>query len=145
MVPHGGKVDQRLSKWKLRQWLKYFADQGSRFEARFADGEWATSGTLDHIRILAERDGRIWIYFRLLGWLGNGHLVHVFELSHAVRRYRSVLLQWVDGGTIEVFALTPDDPAHQAWRQWREDPKGKPNRLSIGSALSLIEPRQPGA
>lgn len=141
MAPQAGKVGERLSKRACRQWLKHFADHGSRFVATFADGEWAASGTLDHIRILAEREGRTWVYFRLLGWVGNGHLVHVFELDQAVRQWRSVRLQWTDGGAIEVFALSPDEPAHRDWRQWREDPKGKPNRLSIGAALSLIEPQ----
>lgn len=101
-----------LNPSELRDWLARFRREGARVMVVDPCKDYSDLGPVDHIQVLEERDGRTWLYWRTLGWIGNGQCVHVSEMGGPAMLYpETVEIMLADGHRLSFTYLSDKEQA----------------------------------
>jgi hypothetical protein len=124
-----------LNPRELRSWLARWAPEGLSVVVVDPFKEQADLGPVDHIQVL-ERDGRAWLYWRTLGWIGAGQCVHVSEMAPpAMLAQETLEVMLVDGHRLSFMYLTEKEQAAYDQREIDE----AASAMSLEAARRLLD------
>ena len=125
-----------LNPTELQAWLARWAPEGLSVVVMDPFREQASLGPMDHVQILEERDGRAWLYWRTLGWIGNGQSVHVSEMAPpAILTQETMEILLVDGHRLSFTYLTEQQQAAYDQREIDE----AASAMSLEAARRLLD------